>query len=181
MSRDTSKEMQDIMEILDDFLEEKQARELVARLEQEVADKSDDKHLKNRLKALREFYERRPISREHFKQVFLYSVIIFHFFVIFVIITAFFLLPFIYPLWVWMPINSFILTVTFTREVCPLTRLENYLRTSLSMPRIGGFIGHNLVKPVRSLIKTYRFGLVAQESSNDRNTDNTRNEEEGVA
>ena len=58
MSRDTSKEMQDIMEILDDFLEEKQARELVARLEQEVADKSDDKHLKNRLKALREFYER---------------------------------------------------------------------------------------------------------------------------
>ena len=169
MSRAASKEIQGIMEILDDFLEEEQARELVARLEQEVADKNGDKDLKNRLKALREFYERRPIRKEHVKLVFLYSVIVFHFFVIFVNIAAFFLLPFIYPLWVWMPLNSFILTVTFTREVCPLTRLENYLRTSLGMSRIGGFIGHYMVKPFRRIIKTYRFGLNAQESHNDKN------------
>ena len=169
MSRADSKEIQGIMEILDDFLEEEQARELVARLEQEVADKNGDKDLKNRLKALREFYERRPIRKEHFKLVFLYSVIVFHFFVIFVNIAAFFLLPFIYPLWVWMPLNSFILTVTFTREVCPLTRLENYLRTSLGMSRIGGFIGHYMVKPLRRIIKTYRFGLKAQESRDDKN------------
>ena len=169
MSRAPSKEIEGIMEILDDFLEEEQARELVARLEQEVADKSGDKDLKKRLKALREFYERRPIRKEHFKLVFLYSVISFHFFVIFVNITAFFLLPFIYPLWVWMPLNSFILTVTFTREVCPLTRLENYLRTSLGIPRIGGFIGHYLVKPLKKIIKTYRFGLKIQESRDDKN------------
>ena len=169
MSRAASKEIQGIMEILDDFLEEEQARELVARLEQEVADKNGDKDLKNRLKALREFYERRPIRKEHFKLVFLYSVIVFHFFVIFVNIAAFFLLPFIYPLWVWMPLNSFILTVTFTREVCPLTRLENYLRTSLGMSRIGGFIRHYMVQPFRRIIKTYRFGLKAQESRDDKN------------
>ena len=169
MSRAASKEIQGIMEILDDFLEEEQARELVSRLEQEVADKNGDKDLKNRLKALREFYERRPIRKEHFKLVFLYSVIVFHFFVIFVNIAAFFLLPFIYPLWVWMPLNSFILTVTFTREVCPLTRLENYLRTSLGMSRIGGFIGHYMGKPFRRIIKTYRFGLKAQESRDDKN------------
>ena len=169
MSRAPSKEIEGIMEILDDFLEEEQARELVARLEQEVADKSDDKDLKKRLKALREFYERRPIRKEHFKLVFLYSVISFHFFVIFVNITAFFLLPFIYPLWVWMPLNSFILTVTFTREVCPLTRLENYLRTSLGIPRIGGFIGHYLVKPLKKIIKTYWFGLKIQESRDVKN------------
>ena len=84
-------------------------------------------------------------------------------------LAAFFLLPFIYPLWVWMPLNSFILTVTFTREVCPLTRLENYLRTSLGIPRIGGFIGHYLVKPVKRIAKTYRFGLKAQESRDDKN------------
>ena len=169
MPRAPSKEIEGIMEILDDFLEEKQARELVARLEQEIADKSDDKDLKKRLKALREFYERRPIRKEHFKLIFLYSVISFHFFVIFVNIAAFFLLPFIYPLWVWMPLNSFILTVTFTREVCPLTRLENYLRTSLGIPRIGGFIGHYLVKPFRRVIKTYRFGLKAQGTRGDKN------------
>lgn len=169
MSRLPSKEIQGVMEILDDFLEEKQARELVARLEQEIGDKSDDKDLKKRLKALRQFYERRPIRKEHFKLIFLYSVISFHFFVIFVNVLAFFLLPFIYPLWVWMPLNSFILTVTFTREVCPLTRLENYLRTSLGMSRIGGFIGHYMVKPFRRIIKTYRFGIKAQESRDDKN------------
>ena len=85
------------------------------------------------------------------------------------ILDDFFLLPFIYPLWVWMPLNSFILTVTFTREVCPLTRLENYLRTSLGMSRIGGFIGHYMVKPFRRIIKTYRFGIKAQESRDDKN------------
>ena len=69
MPRAPSKEIEGIMEILDDFLEEKQARELVARLEQEIADKSDDKDLKKRLKALREFYERRPIRKEHFKLI----------------------------------------------------------------------------------------------------------------
>ena len=176
-----SKEMQGIMEILDDFLEEKEARELVARLEQEIGDKSEDKDLKKRLTALREFYQRRPIRKEHFKLMFLYSVIGFHFFVIFVNIIAFFLLPFLYPLWVWMPVNSFILTVTFTREVCPLTRLENYLRPALGMSRIGGFIGHYLVKPVRNLIKTYRSGLIARESGNDRSSDHSGNEEESVA
>ena len=90
-----SKEMQGIMEILDDFLEEKEARELVARLEQEIGDKSEDKDLKKRLTALREFYQRRPIRKEHFKLMFLYSVIGFHFFVIFVNIIAFLFLPFL--------------------------------------------------------------------------------------
>ena len=73
-------------------------------------------------------------------------------FVITVNIAAFFVLPFLYPLWVWMPINSFILTVTFTREICPLTRLENKLRTSLGMSRICGFIGHYFARPFKKLL-----------------------------
>ena len=76
-------------------------------------------------------------------------------FVVVINISAFFVLPFLYPLWMWVPVNSFILTVTFTREVCPLTRLENYLRTSLGMRRIGGFIGHYIVKPARKANKKY--------------------------
>ena len=159
-----SKEIEGIVEILDDFLEEEKARELVARLEQEIGDKSDDQYLRGRLTSLRKFYEKRPLRKENLKQALLYFVIVFHMFVIFINIGAFFLLPFLYPVWVWMPVNSFILTVTFTREVCPLTRLENYLRTSLGMPRIGGFIGHYIVKPVRRTVKAYRFGLRSQES-----------------
>jgi len=168
MSNPRSKEIEGIVEILDDFLEEKEARELVARLEQEIGQKSNDEHLKSRLASLKGFYERRPIKKEDLKHAFLYAVIAFHMFVIAVNIAAFFLLPFLYPLWVWMPVNSFILTVTFTREVCPLTRLENYLRTSLGMARIGGFIGHYFVKPIKRTIKTYRFGLDIQESGNEK-------------
>ena len=163
MSNPSSKEIEGIVEILDDFLEEKEARELVARLEQEIGQKSTDEHLKSRLASLKRFYERRPLKKEDLKYVCLYGVVTFHMFVIAINVAAFFLLPFLYPLWVWMPLNSFILTVTFTREVCPLTRLENYLRTSLGMPRIGGFIGHYFVRPSRRIVKTYRSGLRSRE------------------
>ena len=168
MSNPRSKEIESIVEILDDFLEEDKARELVARLEQEIGQKSSDKHLKSRLSSLKGFYEKRPLKKEHLKYAFLYAVITFHMFVIAVNVAAFFLLPFLYPLWVWMPVNSFILTVTFTREVCPLTRLENYLRTSLGMSRIGGFIGHYFVKPLRRTIKTYKSGLRSRKLKNDQ-------------
>ena len=46
---------------------------------------------------------------------------------------------------------DFILTIFFTRETCPLTRLENKIRTSIGMSRIGGFIGHYVVRPIRRL------------------------------
>ena len=104
---------------------------------------------------LKELYKDRTGSRkkDRLKKIALYSLITFHHFVITVNILAFFILPFMYPLLVWMPLNSFILTVTFTREICPLTRLENYIRTSLGMPRIGGFLGHYIVRPVKKLLK----------------------------
>tara|TARA_R110002020_G_scaffold37499_5_gene113272 strand:+ start:464 stop:973 length:510 start_codon:yes stop_codon:yes gene_type:complete len=168
MSNPRSKEIESIVEILDDFLEEDKARELVARLEQEIGQKSSDEHLKSRLSSLQRFYEKRPLKKEHLKYAFLYAVITFHMFVIVVNVAAFFLLPFLYPLWVWMPVNSFILTVTFTREVCPLTRLENYLRTSVGIPRIGGFIGHYFVKPLRRVIKTYKSGLRSRKLKSDK-------------
>jgi hypothetical protein len=172
MDKPRSQEMESIAEILDDFLEEEQARELVSRLEQEIGQKSSDVHLRSRLKSLKAFYAKRPIKKEHLKYALLYMIISFHVFVICVNLTAFFILPFLYPLWVWMPMNSFILTVTFTREVCPLTRFENYLRTSLGLNRIGGFIGHYFVKPIRRILKIYRSGLKKidiQKTKNDKN------------
>ena len=142
-----------IVEILDEYLDEGQARELTARLEQEIGQKTDNDSLKVSLEMLKALYSKQPKKIDYLKKGLLYSVILFHAFVIIVNIAAFFVLPFYYPLWVWMPVCSFILTVTFTREICPLTRLENYLRTSLGMSRIGGFIGHYFVKPIKRLLK----------------------------
>ena len=142
-----------IVEILDEYLDEDQARELTARLEQEIGQRTDNDSLKVSLEMLKALYEKKPKKIDYVKKVLLYSTILFHAFVIIVNITAFFVLPFLYPLWVWMPVCSFILTVTFTREICPITRLENYLRTSLGLPRIGGFIGHYFIKPIKRLLK----------------------------
>jgi hypothetical protein len=148
-------EANSIMEIMDDFLDADDARELTARLEHEVGQGTDNDSLKTSLEMLKELYKDKTGSRKKdlLKKAFLYSVVTFHYFVVTVNIVAFFVLPFLYPLLVWMPLNSFILTVTFTREICPLTRLENYIRTSLDMPRIGGFLGHYMVRPVKKFIK----------------------------
>ena len=145
---DTQQQALNISEILDEFLDEGQARELTARLEQEIGQKTDDDSIRVSLETLKALYSKNP-PRDYFKKTCLLALIAFHTAVIGINVLAFFVLPFIYPLWVWMPINSFILTVIFTREICPLTRLENYLRTSLGMPRIGGFIGHYLIKPIK--------------------------------
>lgn len=142
-----------IVEILDEYLDENQARELTARLEQEIGQRTDNDSLKVSLEMLKALYEKKPKKIDYVKKALLYSTILFHAFVIIVNIAAFFVLPFLYPLWVWMPVCSFILTVTFTREICPITRLENYLRTSLGLPRIGGFIGHYFIKPIKRLLK----------------------------
>ena len=141
-----------IVEILDEYLDEEQARELTSRLEQEIGQKTDNDSLKVSLEMLKALYSKKPKRIDAVKKVLLYLLIGFHAFVILVNIAAFFILPFLYDLWIWMPLNSFILTVTFTREICPLTRLENKLRTSLGMNRIGGFIGHYFLKPIKRFL-----------------------------
>ena len=142
-----------IVEILDEYLDEGQARELTARLEQEIGQKTDNDSLKVSLEMLKALYSKNPKRIDYAKKALLYLLVVFHMFVIIVNITAFFVLPFMYPLYVWMPINSFILVTTFTREICPLTRLENKLRTSLGMSRIGGFLGHYFIKSIKRLFK----------------------------
>jgi len=145
-------EAHSIVEILDEYLDEGQARELTARLEQEIGQKTDNDSLKVSLEMLKALYSKRPKKIDALKKCLLCLTVLFHTFVVVVNMAAFFILPFYYPLWVWMPLNSFILTVTFTREICPLTRVENYIRTSLGMSRIGGFLGHYFIKPIKRLL-----------------------------
>ena len=172
-----------LSEILNEFLDEDQAREFTSKVEQEIAQKSVDKTLRALLETLSSIYTVRPSRREYVKKTLLWILVAFHMLVIVINVAAFFILPFMYPLLVWMPLNSFILTVTFTREICPLTRLENYMRTGLGMPRIGGFIGHYIVRPARRAYKTYRIGLglsSRQGKRNDRSEDNAEDEKKSL-
>ena len=60
---------------------------------------------------------------------------------------SFFILPFMVEWYIALPLDSFILWVTFSPGAsCPLTKLENKIRRRLELEPIGGFIKHYLIK-----------------------------------
>lgn len=80
-------------------------------------------------------------------------------------VAAFFVLPWVQPWCVALPLCSFILLVTFAREIqCPITRLENWIRRRAGWKPIGGFVGHYFWKPFKRLIA----GDAIQGIRNDR-------------
>jgi hypothetical protein len=86
-------------------------------------------------------------------RILLYLTIGSHMLVVLGNLASLFALPFVAPWYVAFPCCSFVVLVSFSREiVCPLTRLENGLRQKLNLPPIKGFISHYLVKPARKLL-----------------------------
>ena len=85
---------------------------------------------------------------------FFYFLVVFHMLVVLGNFLSFFVTPMLAPWYEALPICSFILLISFSRELkCPLTRLENYLRKKLGMKKIGGFIGHYLIRPTRKKLR----------------------------
>lgn len=86
-------------------------------------------------------------------------VVGFHMLIVIINLLAFFIIPFSWlildiPFWfsifLIIPIESFIIYVTFDRNPCPLTRYENSIRKQLGMKPIGAFIGHYFLKKGRN-------------------------------
>lgn len=48
-------------------------------------------------------------------------------------------LPLTEPVWVWLPICTYLVRASFG-HTCPLTTLENRLRASSGLPQIPGFV-----------------------------------------
>tara|TARA_R110002020_G_scaffold134222_1_gene299599 strand:- start:2312 stop:2587 length:276 start_codon:yes stop_codon:yes gene_type:complete len=77
-------------------------------------------------------------------------LVLFHGYIVVANVLAFFVVPFFEPWYVAVPIMSLILLLVFSKVLdCPLTNLENHLRKKLGMKRIGGFVGHYFLKPIR--------------------------------
>lgn len=96
-------------------------------------------------------------------RILLISTIILHHFVVLTNIISFFLSPFLFHPLLACPIMSNILVISFSRNECPITTFENYLRAKLGMKKIGGFIGHYYVRPARSL-KSFLRALACSRS-----------------
>tara|TARA_B100000809_G_C15020606_1_gene488297 strand:- start:662 stop:1114 length:453 start_codon:yes stop_codon:yes gene_type:complete len=142
-------EAQHISEIVSEYLDDNVAKELFARLDSEIGINTENASLQQSLMMLRTLHSGSAVQINRWKCTLFHVIVTLHIAVIVINLLAFFILPFLYPIWVWMPINSFILTVMFQREQCPLTRLENTVRVAIGRKKIGGFIGHYFVKPFR--------------------------------
>lgn len=86
-------------------------------------------------------------------KLFLYLLIVFHAIVVIANLTILFVIPFLAPVYISIPIDTLIVNLMFSPTPCPLTRLESSLRVKLGMPQIKHFVGHYFLSPIR---KVYR-------------------------
>lgn len=94
-----------------------------------------------------------PMEKDEVIRLAFYLLVAFHMAIVLGVICSFFLLPFFQPWYVALPIMVFIFAHSTTRVDCKLTEAENYLRVKLGYKRIGGFVKHYLIKPVKGLFK----------------------------
>lgn len=149
--------LEQLADLLSEQLGDKNAMALATRVEEEIDGTT--------FTGLTQLLQPQTSNEILFLQIKLWSLVLVHMFVVVSNFLAFFTLPFLYPLYVWMPINSFLLTLMQKNVVCPLTEIENELRSQLGYPQIHGFIGTYFIRPVRRL---YRILLNAYRSKYNR-------------
>lgn len=76
-----------------------------------------------------------------------------HFLFIFGLVGALLALPFLTPWYEWLPLCTFVVFLLTNPIRCPLTAIENKLRSSLGMPEIRHFVLHYIVQPARRFVK----------------------------
>jgi len=136
--------------IMNEYLSPEDAQEIVQRLESEVG--GEDDTVKVSLSLLRSLYDHEEPKKDYANQSYLYLVISFHFAVIFGNFAALFLLPFVAPWYIALPLMSLIVNLMFSPLSCPLTRLESRIRKSLGMDEIRHFVKHYFIDPVRKYV-----------------------------
>ena len=78
-------------------------------------------------------------------EAFLAILVLTHSIIITLNVASFFIVPFLYPWYIFVPICTMIARVIFVQGSCPLTVLENIIRRRLGLKEIGGFVKHYLL------------------------------------
>ena len=81
----------------------------------------------------------------------LYTVVIIHLILIVVNIVSLLILPFFTPWYIAIPLMTFIVRATFSRDRCILTDLENSIRKSMGLKEIR-FIKNYIMQPSKKMI-----------------------------
>ena len=136
--------------IMNEYLSPGDAQEIVQRLESEVGDENET--VKVSLSLLRSLYDHEEPKKDYANQSYLYLVISFHLSVLLGNFVALFVLPFVTPWYVALPLMSLIINLMFSPLSCPLTRLESRIRKRLGMDEIRHFVKHYFIDPVRKYV-----------------------------
>ena len=128
-------------------------KELIIKLDEELGQKTSVPALKHFFNMARLIVDPPFIPAPWYWWAALYALVSSHLALVLGVILSFFLLPFYAPWYVALPLMAFIWFFSTTSVECKLTQLENYIRKRLGLKRIGGFVGHYLVRPSRRLVR----------------------------
>ncbi len=142
-----------IISITQEYLPEEKTKEFLMRLDDEIGKKTTDKSLREILTTIRGIIDPKPTPVPFWFLWAFYLLVIAHMILVIGFAVAFVILPFYTEWYVALPLMTFMFFFVTTRNECQITNLENYMRQRMGMKRIGGFVGHYFMKPVRKLIK----------------------------
>ena len=148
----TNQEAADIIGIVNEYLSPEAAAELVSRLDEEVGKETENDSLKVTLGMLKTLYEP-EVSVSKWKTgtlwTILYTIVTIHMSIIIFNLLACFVIVFLAPWYVSLPITSLIVNMTFSPISCPLTRLEDSIRRKLGLPIVRHFMKYYIIDRIR--------------------------------
>lgn len=147
-----------IVNVIQSYLPEEKAAELLIKLDEDVGKKSGDESVRKVLAALRSVVDKPLPPAPMWLWAAFYVLVVFHILMVIAVFLAFFILP-IYASWyISVPLMTFIFFFSTTRVECQLTNLENNMRKKLGLKKIGGFVGHYFLRPVKIMLGMKKKG-----------------------
>jgi len=140
-----------IVTVAQTFIPQEKLTELLIKLDEEIGKKSENEITKEFLSKLRGIVDKPLPPPPMWLWTAFYSLVVLHIILVLMVIISFFVLPFLSPWYIAVPCMTFIWFFSTTKVDCQLTNLENVMRKKLGLKRIGGFVGHYFLKPVKIL------------------------------
>lgn len=137
-----------VVALIQKHLTPEKTKELVIALDDQIGRTSEDQTVKKLFADARMIVDP-PIEIPFYLWPAFVMLVIIHMVLVIGVIVSFCVLPFMTPWYIALPLMTFIWFFSTSRVECKLTNLENDLRVRLGKKRIGGFVGHYLVKPIK--------------------------------
>jgi len=163
----TQSEVNQVVIIAQEYFPEDKITEFFSRLNEEIGKKTEDESLKQLLSSIKEIVAPPLAPPPLWLWGAFYTLIVIHFILVIAVATSFCLLPFLAPWYIALPIMVFIFFFSTTRVECQLTNLENQMRRRLGLKKIGGFIGHYMLKPTGVILRKRKLTREMETSENE--------------